>query len=118
MNPQMINSVLFCQRHRIIQILCIFTVNCYRTKYRKIQTTIPVGFLHMIRHTHCLIDHLYRKFRWNLIAFDNSQNICSRCINASEIFFNTAFRLMRSIPVIYDLGNYLVTVADPFAVLG
>ena len=118
MNPQMINSVFFCQRHRIIQILCIFSINRYRTKFCKIQTTITVSLLHMIRHTQCLIYYLLRKFRRNLVAFDNSQNICPRCIDATEIFCNTTFRLMRGISIIYDLCNYLVTIPDSLAVFG
>ena len=61
MHTQMIYISLFCKRNCIIQIFCIFTIDCNCHKLCQIRSAIPVSLLHMIRYPHGLIHNFYRK---------------------------------------------------------
>ena len=99
MHSKNIVVVLFGKSNGVIQILGIFSVNRDRLPAPHIFSACHVRSAYRCGNAFCLIQNLFRKFQWQVIALYNRQNIYSRVIYMTKNFdyFSLRFLLVASI---------------------
>ena len=117
MHAQNITVSLFCQSDRIIQILRILAVNRHGLPAPHILTSCHISVRHCLCHTLCLIQYLLRKFGWQIISFDNRQNINSRIGHMPQDLYDLSFRLLSILPIRGQLDHNLMPGHSSFRAL-
>ena len=106
MNSKVIEAFLINgYAYSIVKVLALFTVYRHHLHISKISSSKHIRFTDFISCTHSLIHYSFRELTWNLISFDNSQDVHARVIDITYDLSDFAFRILAgyTVTIISDL---------------
>ena len=109
MHAQMIELSLFRNRHRIIQILCIFPVNGDHGPVPQIHASVIVTLIEGFPDSFRLVQHLFRKLHGQVIASGHRHDIHALFTQMAQNLLHLSLRVSASAAVTADSRHYFIT---------
>ena len=109
MNAEAVQISLFGQGNRIIEILCVLTVDRHHLPVPQIQASRHVRLTHLVRDIFNLTHDLWRKLHRNIIRFYERHDIHTRIIDMTDDLGHLSLRLLSVFSVIRDRHDHLMS---------